>query len=61
MLSTTAVLFGGDLEDGRKAFDAKDYKKATALWKKAAEEGDPRAQFNIGFMSEDNPRTIRKL
>ena len=50
----TAVLFAGDFEDGKKAFDNKDYKKATALWNKAAKEGDARAQFNIGFMSEGN-------
>jgi len=46
----TAVLFGGDFQDGLKAYVNKDYKKAVELFQKSADEGDARAQFILGTM-----------
>ena len=49
---TACVLLasGGDLEDGLSAYDKKDYKKAVALYQKAADQGDVSAQYNLGLM-----------
>jgi len=49
---TACVLLasGGDLEDGLSAYDKKDYKKAVALYQKAADQGDVSAQTKLGVM-----------
>lgn len=39
-----------DFNDGVLAFRAKDYETAAALWKPLAEEGDPKAQTNLGLL-----------
>ena len=43
-------VYGSDLEDGRDAYDKKDYKTAYKLWLPLAEQGDAESQFNLGAM-----------
>ena len=53
---TVLVLFAatpvaaGDFWDGRVAAQAGDYQKAYRLWKRSAEKGSVRAEFNLGRM-----------
>ena len=49
MLFATPVV-AGDWEDGYGAYGAGDYQKAFRLWKPLAEQGDVRAQSNLGLM-----------
>ena len=41
---------GRAFEDGIAAYDRGDYATALRLWQPLAEEGDPYAQNNLGFM-----------
>jgi TPR repeat protein len=41
-----------DFDDGARAFERRDYAAAFAAWRKLAEAGDPRSQFNLGLMLE---------
>ena len=43
-------VYGSDLEDGRDAYDKKDYKTAYKLWLSLAEQGNAESQFNLGEM-----------
>ena len=56
-LLMTLILFGlcegvfaGDLQEGHAAYDRGDYASAFAKFKAAAEQGDSRAQYNLGVM-----------
>src|SRR5580704_6365219 len=40
----------GPLEDAVAALDSSDYATALRLFRPLAEKGNPRAQFNLGFM-----------
>lgn len=40
-------------EPGREAFVAGDYAKALEIWRPMAEEGDARAQFNVGLIYDE--------
>ncbi len=40
----------GNFEDGLKAYDDGEYKKAATLWQKAADQGNASAQYNLGVM-----------
>ena len=40
-----------DLQEGRAALASKDYARAMGLLKPLAEQGDPKAQFDLGRMS----------
>jgi TPR repeat protein len=40
----------GDLEDGVAAMDRKDYKTALAKFRSAAQQGNARAQSNLGVL-----------
>ena len=42
----------GDVEDGAKRFDAKDYLGAAELFRRAADKGDANGQFFIGLSYE---------
>ena len=55
----TAVLFGGDFEDGMKAYNNKDYKTAMGLYQKAANKGNVLAQNNLG-LSYDNGQGVKQ-
>ena len=50
LLLMASVAFGGDFEDGLKAYDASKYKQALTLWQKAAKQGNASAQYNLGWM-----------
>jgi hypothetical protein len=43
-------VYGGDFQDGKDAYDRKDYKIALKLWLPIAEQGDSKAQYNLGLM-----------
>ena len=40
------------LGQGAAAYEAGDYREAAMIWRQLAEEGDPRAQFNLGLLHE---------
>ena len=46
-------VFGGNWEDGVHAYLKQDYKTAHRLWLPLAEQGDAKAQYNLGLMYED--------
>ena len=50
LLSATNIVIAGDFDDGVKAYDHKDYATAFTLFKRAAEQGSTRAQYNLGLM-----------
>jgi uncharacterized protein len=43
------TVWAGDFEDGFAASEAGDYKTAFSFYKKAAEQGELAAQFNVGL------------
>lgn len=47
-----AVSARADFDDGAKAYERHDYAAAFAAWRKLAEAGDPRSQFNLGLLYE---------
>jgi uncharacterized protein len=50
--SVVSKIFFNDFQDGWNAYKKKDYKTAHELWLPLAEQGEPRAQFFLGFMHE---------
>jgi TPR repeat protein len=49
-LPITPPVFAGDFEDGMQFILNKDYPKAVESFKKAAAQGNPDAQFNLGVL-----------
>lgn len=47
---TSTSVYSADYETGRIAFTKADYAGALVEWQPLAEQGDTRAQFNLGFM-----------
>jgi S1-C subfamily serine protease len=43
-------VYGDDLQDGLDAFQKQDYKTAYKFWLPLAEQGNAKAQFNLGLM-----------
>jgi TPR repeat protein len=43
-------VYGGDLQDGKDAYNRKDYKTAYRLFLPLAEQGNALAQYNLGVM-----------
>ena len=56
LLSATAGLSPAIAADllaaGASAYDAGNYGEAASIWRPLAEEGDPKAQFNLGLLHE---------
>ena len=50
LFSGSSVVFADDLQDGLDAYDRKDFKTAYKLWLPLAEQGNAKAQINLGFM-----------
>jgi len=50
LFSGSSVVFGDDLQDGRDAYNRKDYKTAYKLLAPLAEQGNASAQNYLGFM-----------
>ena len=50
LFSSSSVVFGDDLQDGRDAYHRKDYKTAYKLLAPLAERGHAGAQNNLGVM-----------
>ena len=46
----SSVVFGDDYQDGVDAYKRKDYKTAYKLWLPLAEQGNAKAQYNLGVM-----------
>ena len=42
--------YGQSLDEGQRLFDAKEYEQAFLILRPLAEEGDPQAQYLLGFM-----------
>ena len=60
------TVWAGDFEDGFAASEAGDYKTAFSFYKKAAEQGELAAQFNVGLyydvgkgVTQDDAETVR--
>ena len=51
LIFATAV-WAGDLEDGNAALSREDFIAAAEHFKRAANEGDPISQYNLGLMYE---------
>ena len=49
-LTMAVTVFAGNFEDGLEAAQDGDNKMAAALWQKAADQGDVRAQVKLGRM-----------
>ena len=50
-LSTFSIISpGGDFEDGLKAYNSKNYKKAVELYQKVANQGNADSQNKLAFM-----------
>ena len=43
-------VYGDDFQDGLDAAQRQDYKTAHRLWLPLAEQGDAKAQYNLGVM-----------
>jgi TPR repeat protein len=53
MLSVSHAAIAGDYEDGLAAGEKGDFATALRLWTPLAEQGDAKAQYNLGFMFEE--------
>ena len=49
-LSLSAPVLAGPFGDGLTAYEKADYTTALRLWRPLAEQGNARAQFNLGLM-----------
>lgn len=52
---------GHDIEDGIRAYEAKDFARAYAIWRPLAEAGDPLAQFYLGALYFEGRGVSRNL
>ena len=50
LLSTSSIALGDDFQDGVDAANRGIYKTAYKVFSELAEQGDARAQYNLGFM-----------
>ena len=50
LFSGSSVVFGDDLQDGWDALTKGDFQTAYKLWLPLAEQGDAKAQYNLGVM-----------
>ena len=50
LFSGSSVVFADDFQDGVDAYKRKDYKTAYKLWLPLAEQGNAKAQYNLGVM-----------
>jgi TPR repeat protein len=53
LVGLVGAAVAGPFKDGFKAYKRGDYAEAVRLWRKAAEQGDATAQFNLGNMYGD--------
>jgi len=58
MLFTT-LIYADLFDDGVRAYNNDNYQEAKKLWEKAANQGDAKAQYNLGLMY-DNGRGVRQ-
>jgi TPR repeat protein len=52
IFSVVSRIFFNEFQDGWNAYVKNDYKTARELWLPLAEEGEPKAQFFLGFMHD---------
>ena len=53
VLLLATLIHANLVDDGLKYYNNGNYKKAVKLWKKAAEQGDDAAQYNLGVMYDE--------
>jgi TPR repeat protein len=49
-LAFSSLVYGGDYETGRAAYDVGDFERAQAVWAPAAESGNADSQFGMGLL-----------
>ena len=66
IFTSATTVWAGDFEDGFAASEAGDYKTAFSFYKKAAEQGELAAQFNVGLyydvgkgVAQDDAEAVR--
>jgi TPR repeat protein len=52
IFSVVSRIFFNDFQEGWNAYEKKDFQTARELWLPLAEQGEPRAQFFLGFMHD---------
>jgi TPR repeat protein len=50
MMALAVPANAGPWEDGEAAYDRSDYETALKLWRQLAEQGNAKAQYNLGIM-----------
>ncbi len=50
---TVTLCFSSTMEEAKYAYTKKDYEKAFKIYENLASNGNPKAQFNLGFMYRD--------
>ena len=67
IFSVVSKLFFNDFQNGWGAYEKEDYKTARKLWLPLAEQGEPRAQFFLGFIhdmgfgvQEDDKKAVKE-
>ena len=50
MMIFTITAYSEEITSGEKAYESGNYKKAVELYTKSANQGDAKAQYNLGVM-----------
>ena len=53
LLGTQAIVKADQLDEGEAAYNAGNYQKALEIFKPLAEQGDARAQYNLGVVYDE--------
>ena len=61
LIAGSAPAFAASIEDGQAAYNTGDYKTALDIWRPLAEQGNARAQNNLGVMYENGKGVERDL
>ncbi|RUT50494.1 tetratricopeptide repeat protein [Campylobacter fetus] len=59
LVALVIMAFGGDWEDGKKAYENGDYAKAAKLFQKACDDGDALSCYNLG-VSYSNGQGVKQ-
>ena len=50
LLGSLSMAYAGTVDEGLEAYNAENYKQALAIWEPLAKNGDPEAQYYIGYL-----------